>query len=173
MTKYLVNTMNDLKLLDLKENDFVETLGFYTVGDGGNAKYLIQSKDNFGILLESGLYANLLLDSNKVNVKTIGLRYGSNKYKKENSKILEEYLIKYNSKYVYYFPKGTVYLGDIHFENAPKNYLPYIRISGDGNVSSDDKAKSIIETEGSDLFYDIRETTNNMVFLADNIFIRT
>ena len=95
MTKYLVNTMNDLKLLDLQENDFVETLGFYTIGDGGHSKYLIQSKDNFGIPLESGLYANLLLDSNKVNVKAIGLRYGSNKYKKENSRILEEYLIKY------------------------------------------------------------------------------
>ena len=172
MEKYLVNTMNDLKLLDLKENDFVETLGFYTIGDGGHSKYLIQSKDNFGILLESGLYANLVLDSNKVNVKSIGLRYGSNKYKKENSRILEEYLIKYNSQYVYYFPKGTVYLGDIHFENAPKKYSPYIKICGEGNTN-DDKSKSIIKTEGSDLFYDIRETTNNMVFLADNIIIRT
>ena len=173
MEKYLVNTMNDLKLLDLKENDFVETLGFYTIGDGGNSKYLIQTKDNFGIPLESGLYANLLLDSNKVNVKTIGLRYGSNKYKEENSKILEEYLIKYNSKYVYYFPKGSVFLGDIHFENAPKNYSPHIKICGEGNTSNDDNSKSIIKTEGSDLFYDIRETSNNMVLLADNIIIRT
>ena len=31
----------------------------------------------------------------RVNVKSIGLRYGSNKYKKENSRIIEEYLIKY------------------------------------------------------------------------------
>lgn len=173
MSNYLVNTMNDLKGLDVKENDVVETLGFYTIGDGGNSKYLIQSKDNFGILLESGLYANLLLDSNKVNVKTIGLRYGSNKYKEENSKILEEYLIKYNSQYVYYFPKGSVFLGDIHFENAPKSYSPYIRICGDGNMGSRDDSKTIIKTEGSDLFYDTRETTENMWFLADDIIIRT
>lgn len=173
MSNYLVNTMNDLMELDVKENDVVETLGFYTIGDGGNAKYLIQSKDNFSIPLESGLYANLLLDSNKVNVKTIGLRYGSNKYKEENSKILEEFLIKYNSKYVYYFPKGSVFLGDIHFENAPKNYLPYIRICGDGNMGSRDDSKTIIKTEGSDLFYDTRETTENMWFLADDIVIRT
>lgn len=173
MSNYLVNTMNDLKGLDVKENDVVETLGFYTVGDGGNAEYLIQSKDNFGILLESGLYANLLLDSNKVNVKTIGLRYDSNKYKEENSKILEEYLIKYNSQYVYYFPKGSVFLGDIHFENASKSYSPYIRICGDGNMGSRDDSKTIIKTEGSDLFYDTRETTENMWFLADDIIIRT
>lgn len=172
MSNYLVSTMNDLMELDIKENDVVETLGFYTVGDGGNAKYLIQSKDNFSIPLKSGLYANLLLDSNKVNVKTIGLRYDSNKYKEENSKILEEYLIKYNSQYVYYFPKGSVFLGDIHFENAPKNYSPYIRICGDGNIGNN-KSLSIIKTEGSDLFYDTRETTESMMFLANDIVIRT
>lgn len=172
MTLYVVNTMNDLMRLDIKENDVVETLGFYVVGDGGNAKYLIQSKDNFGIPLESGLYANLLLDSNKVNVKTIGLRYDSNKYKEENSKILEEYLIKYGSQYIYYFPKGSVFLGDIHFENAPKNYSPYIKICGDGNMGNTNSL-SIIKTEGSDLFYDTRETTENMWFLADDIVIRT
>ena len=44
MSKYLVNTMNDLMELDVKENDVVETLGFYTIGDGGNAKYLNQRR---------------------------------------------------------------------------------------------------------------------------------
>ena len=44
---YIVNTVADLKKGDYKIGDIVITKGYYSVGDGGEAKYIIQNYDYY------------------------------------------------------------------------------------------------------------------------------
>ena len=44
---YIVNTVADLKKGNYKIGDIVTTKGYYTVGDGGEAKYIIQDYDYY------------------------------------------------------------------------------------------------------------------------------
>ena len=44
---YTVNTIADLKKGDYKIGDIVITKGYYSVGDGGEAKYIIQNYDYY------------------------------------------------------------------------------------------------------------------------------
>ena len=43
----IVNTVADLKKQDLKIGDVISTKGYYTVGDGGEAKYIIKDYDYY------------------------------------------------------------------------------------------------------------------------------
>lgn len=66
------DTIEDLKRLNLKEGDAVEVLGYYTKGDGANHKRKIESSDDgSGILLNNGLYANIV-HNGEVNVSWFG-----------------------------------------------------------------------------------------------------
>lgn len=68
------NTIEGLKRLNLKEGDVVEVLGYYTAGDGANHKRVIaDSDDGSGVLLENGLYANIVHDG-KINVSWFGAK---------------------------------------------------------------------------------------------------
>lgn len=72
------DTIEDLKRLNLKEGDIVEVLGYYTKGDGANHKRKIESKDDgSGILLNNGLYANII-HNGEVNVSWFGIEYSGN-----------------------------------------------------------------------------------------------
>lgn len=54
-----------------------KTLGYYSVNDGGGATYYITdsaSSDYFQESLDSGLYANLLIENNTIHSKQIGLK---------------------------------------------------------------------------------------------------
>ena len=44
---YIVNTVADLKKGNYKIGDVVTTKGYYLVGDGGEAKYIIQDYDYY------------------------------------------------------------------------------------------------------------------------------
>lgn len=54
----------------------VKTLGYYTVGDGGESEYYITdtTNDNYQIDLENGLYAELIIKNNTVNVHQLGAK---------------------------------------------------------------------------------------------------
>lgn len=68
------DTIEDLKLLNLKEGDVVELLGYYTKGDGADHKRKIESEDDgSGIQLENGLYANIV-HNGEVNVSWFGIQ---------------------------------------------------------------------------------------------------
>ena len=55
------DTIEDLKRLNLKVGDVVEVLGYYAKGDGAGHKRKIESSDDGnGILLNNGLYANII-----------------------------------------------------------------------------------------------------------------
>ena len=166
-------TIEDLKSKDLKEGMIVRTLGYYDLNDGGCAEYYIKVKDGtedtlLNIPLNDGIHvAMLLLDSNKLNMKTVGVRYGSSNYKIANSEIIQNIIEKYNSDYILYFPKGDVWVSNIHFLDAPSNFSPHIRICGEG--INDTK----INTDGDDLFYDKRTDSTNFYLEAKDITMQT
>lgn len=68
------DTIEDLKRLNLKEGDVVEVLGYYTKGDGADHKRKIESSDDgSGVLLNNGLYANII-HNGEVNVSWLGAK---------------------------------------------------------------------------------------------------
>ena len=73
---YYFNTIADMKNADLKENDYVSTLGYHTVNDNGAGNYVIVSgdytSDNGSYhQLNNNLFAKLII-KDVVNVKQFG-----------------------------------------------------------------------------------------------------
>jgi|GEM_PF-4789328 len=72
------NSINDMKLIDLKLGDCVITLGFYKLNDGGGAIYNISiipnfvADDAFVIKLNNNLYANMIIKNDMVNIRQLG-----------------------------------------------------------------------------------------------------
>lgn len=59
--KYIAKTIEEMQKLALKVGDIVEVLGYYTAGDGaGHKRIIAQEDDGSGILLNNGLYANII-----------------------------------------------------------------------------------------------------------------
>lgn len=72
--KYVAQTIEEIKKLALKEGDVVEVLGYYKAGDGTDHKRKIEnSDDGSGVLLENGLYANIV-HNGEVNVSWFGIQ---------------------------------------------------------------------------------------------------
>lgn len=60
----------------LKHNMYVKTKGYYTANDGGMCEYHItntQSNSHYQENLQNGLYATLLINDKKLNIKQLGL----------------------------------------------------------------------------------------------------
>lgn len=69
-----VNTIEELKSQNLKVGDIIEVLGYHQAGDGSEHKRVIaDSDDGSGVLLENGLYANIV-HNGKVNVSWFGAK---------------------------------------------------------------------------------------------------
>lgn len=72
--KYIAQTIEEMQKLALKVGDIVEVLGYYQAGDGANHKRKIEnSDDGSGILLNNGLYANIV-HNGEVNVSWFGAK---------------------------------------------------------------------------------------------------
>lgn len=72
--KYIAQTIEEMQRLALKVGDVVEVLGYYTAGDGAGHKRKIESSDDgSGILLNNGLYANII-HNGEVNVSWFGAK---------------------------------------------------------------------------------------------------
>lgn len=57
----------------------LKTMGYYSIGDGGNAEYIVTNTQNtkkYQITLENSLYLELILNNDEINVKQIGA-YGN------------------------------------------------------------------------------------------------
>lgn len=62
---YVVKNIEELKKLNLKENDIIEVLGYYAAGDGAGHKRIIEDNDNgSGVQLVNGKWANRLENKN-------------------------------------------------------------------------------------------------------------
>lgn len=59
---------------NLTNNQKIKTYGFYSIGDGGQADYIIKSTQPTSpyINLQNGLYAELIVQNNTINVKQLG-----------------------------------------------------------------------------------------------------
>ena len=83
-----VNTVAELKTEDLKVNEIIKTLGYYSVGDGGGSYYNITNEsllenDIDIISCKNNLVAKLIVDTNYVEGKQFGAKTGSLSSKKE------------------------------------------------------------------------------------------
>lgn len=106
----IVNTFNDMiELNSLVAGNSVRTLGYYTVGDGGEANYtILNSQPNSGLFfkLNNGNYA--LFNGNSVNVKQLGA-YSNNTGADKTYSAIQTAI---DSGLPVYIPKGEYNIGD-------------------------------------------------------------
>lgn len=137
--------MIDAADVRLKKGRVVHTSGFYEIGDGGGASYMLSDvKDNESIELSNGLYANIILDTTIIdgkewgiiNVKQLGAK--GDGQEAENLKInvsisLASELAKNNDdifRSIVYLPAGEYKCTDQIYLNASN-----INFVGEGNKS--------------------------------------
>ena len=129
----VIDTIDELKKLDLKLNNVVEVLGYYSKDDGATHKRVIsQTDDGSGVQLLNGLWANIIIEKD-INVKCFGAK-GDNVF--DNTEILQKCLNYQNEKltsitntttngntYTYttpylYFPKGIYRYSQLWLKKA-------------------------------------------------------
>lgn len=159
------NNIEDLKASNnLIEGSIVETLGYYSINDGGKAKYKIvndntlNTDDSFVILLNSGLKA-VLQFNDKVNICSLGARSQNiNNEKFDIKPYIEKYLQKLDelqNKFTLYFPCGVWYCSALNilnqygfcFEGAQPSWQTYA--SGGTTISSYENNQPYIFKIGS------------------------
>lgn len=159
------NNIEDLKSSNnLIEGSVVETLGYYSINDGGKAKYKIVSDnslntdESFVILLNSGLKA-VLQFNDKVNIRSLGARSQNiNNEKFDIKPYIEKYLQKLDelqNKFTLYFPSGVWYCSALNilneygfcFEGAQPSWQGYA--SGGTTISSYENNQPYIFKIGS------------------------
>lgn len=116
----IYNTYNDFitDKNNLVNNQKVKILGYYSINDGGGAEYYITNVANniYQINLENGLYANLLVQKDKVNILQLGAK---NDGETDVSNIINNALNYFTTLY---FPSGKYkVLSPINLKNK-KSY---------------------------------------------------
>lgn len=115
-------------MADLKANNLllkgqtVKTLGYYSENDGGGAYYTISENSNnitqdekFSFLLENNLIANLIIENNTVNIRSLGARpFDGEKY--DILPYLNKYLNYLEDNFVkLYIPSGVWHCSQFTF----------------------------------------------------------
>lgn len=145
--------------------DICKTLGYYTVNDGGASIYTISNTSMFPFEnIVNNLYANQILENNRINVLSIGIRAFSNnqKYKDENSRLILDIISNNNWRrpFIIYFPflrnksntETIYYMGNIDIDSLNGNgKMLYVELEGEN--SAELKEYIQINTEGDNLFY--------------------
>ena len=107
----------------------IRTIGYNTANDGGGATYKVVANKPSGVseVLANGLYAELVLEGNIINVRQCGV-IGSNT---RNADIIQSLLDNVNlDRYTLYFPSGNYILSHGVVERHAA-----INIIGDGSMS--------------------------------------
>lgn len=122
---YYFNTIAEMKDSSnkLKDKDVVQTLGYYSINDGGKATYRIRTKksedvDNGGsvLLLKNNLIAELIIENNTINVKQFGA-YGDDSHNDTNSiQNAVDFAVKTGIENLY-IPSGTFLISTIKVTN--------------------------------------------------------
>lgn len=175
----LFDTINDLINDDsLIIGDYCKTLGFASINDGGSAEYIITAKttnnDYLYVLTKSNLTAQYVIgENNKINVVSLGIikEKDTAEVMSNNASILENYIVKYNSKrYSFYFPPGNFYFNPIHFLSAGKNTLDiFIEGTSAEFNSSNFKNTTTVYTKLQDFMYDQRYNNTGITFYVKNM----
>ena len=92
---------------NLTADSYAQTLGYYSVNDGGGAIYYITDVEPSGyyVTLTSGLYAKPATQSGCINVKQVGA-YGDDTH--DDATAIQTALDNYTD---IFFPSGTYYIG--------------------------------------------------------------
>ena len=136
--KKLISNIEELKSLNLEANEKVRTLGYYSAFDEGGATYLITNDstltvdESFVISLNNGLKAKLIIEDNKVNIKSLGAR---SQDKQNNHYDIAPYIEKYLSKLAELNYKLTLYIPTGVWYCSPVNIIyPYgFSLEGDSS----------------------------------------
>lgn len=133
------DTVANMIAADLKNGDYVRTLGYYAAKDGGGAFYKIVevSPDGYAETLDNGLYAELIPDGS-CNVKQYGVKADG---ETDNSTKLNALLAAGVAKI--YFPNGTYYLGSSITVPETCTY-----------ISGEEMDKTILECAGDGFIFD-------------------
>lgn len=102
----------------LKEGDYVITLGYYNVNDGGQATYRIvnsTSKDDYGssFTLANGLKAKIQIDNSVISIKQFGVKSGTNVDIESNTMRFQKAIDFITNDKVLYFPAEVFLLGQV------------------------------------------------------------
>ena len=140
------STVDAMKKTNIAKGVYVRTKGYYTIGDGGAACYLVtEQKETGGIKLENGLFANIQPDTyvDKTGKKwVIGsvLQYGAKADGKQADEDAINNAIKSigifaNETTSYECERGLIYMPAGEYKCADKLRLGYsnINLVGDGN----------------------------------------
>lgn len=143
------NTVADMKAAEnLVNGSTCITLGYYNINDGGGATYkIVNNSDNnyHQELLDSGLYANLIIQDNQINIKQLGAKCCiypdvTNKTDSKNYILEYENLCNNNNiQYKLYIPNGLWFFS----ETLISRHLG-VNIIGETNFSRDDYSGTII-----------------------------
>lgn len=123
-TLRVYTTVSEMKADTMLTNGMkTKTLGYYIVGDGGGADYIVSdtnTADEFYENLNNGLYAYLVKEPS-INLLKVGIANNN-----DITEILQKACDKYN---VIDIPKGTYYtLNTIHIRNSD------VTLNGNGSV---------------------------------------
>ena len=110
------NTVADLlEATNLINGSYAETLGYYSVNDGGASLYQIVEdipESGHYETLDNGLYAKLILKDNTLNIRQMGAKGDG---VTEDTTIFQDAFIKYNNIYI---PNGNYIVnGEISFNS--------------------------------------------------------
>lgn len=168
LSKYTVrayNKVNEMKDdVALAVGMIVETNGYYHANDGGAAKYKIVSNEPTRIFetLNNGLYAELILEGDIINVRQCGVITSN----PTNADIIQALLDNVTlNRYTLYFPSGTYILS----HGVVERYST-MNIIGDGSMSVilGNFNESILKFDTSDLqFYYM--TIKDMAFASTSV----
>lgn len=142
----------------------IRTIGYNTANDGGGATYKVVANKPSGVseVLENGLYAELVLEGNIINVRQCGV-IGSNS---TNADIIQALLDNVNlDRYTLYFPSGNYILSHGVVERHAN-----INIIGDGSMSviTGNFVESILKFDTNNLqFYYM--TIKDIAFNCDSV----
>ena len=116
---YQFSNIETMKSYNLKNGEVCETLGYYTINDGGGSKYIIvntQSLADECIQLNNGLYAKLIINNDKINIKQLGGKCNDNTFDNFNCFEKFENIAKYyNKQLTLYIPQGIWYTSPYTF----------------------------------------------------------
>ena len=116
---YQFSNIETMKSYKLKKDDVCETLGYYTINDGGGAKYIIENTQSLAddcIQLNNGLYAKLIINNDKINIKQLGGKCNDNTFDNFNCfKKFENIAKYYNKQLTLYIPQGIWYTSPYTF----------------------------------------------------------
>ena len=172
-TATIFNTVADMKnASNLKSGMKAKTLGYYSLQDQGGAFYIISStQSGYSILLNNGLYANMIVIS-ELTIKMFGA-VGDGV--SDDSQAIQAAL-NYSSEYKYnylYFPCGNYLINNSL--NIPTNmhlvgnYTSYFNKTGSILLRNSDH--SIFNLQGDP--YSDSDGNNNSNVIIENIMFRS